>query len=98
MALSAILRALGRATRRGLGTFGSIKTNNLFLFTALLGYGAAVSGVKPASSYPFLLFIGILLLFPLSSDPLARIPASRLTLWPLDARQRLALRLGSAFF
>jgi hypothetical protein len=81
-----------------LGAFGSIKTNNLFVFTALLVYGAAVSGVKPASSYPFLLFMGILLLFPLSSDPLARIPRSRSAVWPLDARQRLALRLGGGFF
>jgi hypothetical protein len=91
----AIFRFLGRSARRGLGTFGSIKVNNFFLFVALMIWGALVSGVQPVSSYPFLLLIGLLMLFPLSSDPLSRIPRSRLGLWPLDAGQRAALRIGS---
>jgi hypothetical protein len=93
--VGAILRALLRAVRRDLATFESVKVNNFFLFVALLIYGALVSGVKPASSYPFLLFLGFLLLFPLSSDPLDKIPPQRLTLWPLTRRQRFALRLAS---
>jgi len=35
------------------------------------------------------------LLFPLSSDPLGKIPPARLALWPLTAWQRLGLRLAS---
>ena len=93
--VAAILRSLANATRRDLGTFRSIQVNNFFLFVFLLIYGALVSGVRPVSSYPFLLLLGLLLLFPLSSDPLARIPASRLGFWPLGARQRYALRLVS---
>ncbi len=91
----AILRALLRAVRRDLATFESVKVNNFFLFVALLMYGALESGVRPASAYPFLVFLGFLLLFPLSSDPLDKIPPPRLALWPLARRQRFALRLAS---
>ena len=94
-AAAAILRSLARAARRDLGTLRSIQVNNFFLFVFLLMYGAFDSGMRPASSYPFLLLLGLLLLFPLSSDPLARIPASRLGLWPLSARQRAVLRMAS---
>ncbi|SPE38653.1 conserved membrane hypothetical protein [Candidatus Sulfopaludibacter sp. SbA3] len=93
--LLAVLRALSRAIRRDLGTFGSLTVNNFSLFVALMIYGCAVSGVEPKSSYPFLLLLGFLLLFPLSSDPLAKIPPQRLALWPLSARQRFLLRAVS---
>jgi hypothetical protein len=91
----AILRALAASVRRDLNSFGALKTNNFFLFVALLIWGALVSGVEPVSSYPFLLLLGVLLLFPISSDPLDKIPATRLALWPLSAAQRLSLRLAS---
>jgi len=91
----AILRALSLAVRRDLASFQSVKVNNFFLFVALLMYGALESGVKPASAYPFLLLLGFLLLFPLSSDPLGKIPPDRLASWPLDAVERFALRLAS---
>src|SRR4051794_24840616 len=41
------------------------------------------------------MIFGFLMLFPLSSDPLAKIPSDRLALWPLSTRERLALRLLS---
>jgi hypothetical protein len=88
------LRALSRAIRRDLGTFASIKVNNFFLFVALLIYGALNSGLPPKSAYPFLLLLGLLLLFPLSSDPLSRIPPDRLALWPFNPAQRLAFYRG----
>jgi hypothetical protein len=94
-ALFAILKALRRAVARDLGTLGSIKVNNLFLFVALLSYGALNSGQPPKSAYPFFVLLGFLLLFPLSSDPLGKIPPARLALWPLTAGQRLGLRLAS---
>ena len=81
-----ILSALFRAVRRDLGSFGSIVANNFFLFTALLMYGAFSSGVRPVTAYPYLALLLFLMLFPLSADPLARIPAVRLGLWPLFAR------------
>ena len=94
-ALGAILRALRRAVARDLGTLQSIKVNNLFLFVALLAYGALNSGQPPKSAEPFFVLLGFLLLFPLSSDPLGKIPPSRLALWPLTARQRAGLRFAS---
>jgi hypothetical protein len=93
-----ILRALAASVRRDLGTFGTLKTNNFFLFVALLIWGALVSGVKPVSSYPFLLVLGVLLMFPVSSDPLDKIPPTRLALWPLTGGQRVILRLASLAF
>lgn len=94
-AFRAIWKALRRAAARDLRTFGSIKVNNLFLFVALLAYGALNSGVPPRSAYPFFLLLGFLLLFPLSADPLGRIPPARFGLWPLTAGQRLGLRFAS---
>lgn len=93
-----ILRALATSVRRDLTTYAALKTNNFFLFVALVIYGALVSGVKPVSAEPFLLLLGVLLLFPSSSDPMARIPSMRLALWPLHGRQRALLRLTSLAF
>jgi hypothetical protein len=97
-ALSAILNALRRAVGRDLGTFGSLKLNNFFLFIALLIWGALESGVEPKSAEPLLLLLFLVLLVPLSSDPLQKIPPVRLAMWPLGAGQRLALRLASLGF
>jgi len=94
-ALLAILKALRRAMARDLESLASIKVNNLFLFVALLAYGALNSGQPPRSAEGFFILLGFLLLFPLSSDPLGRIPPARLALWPLTGRQRLVLRLAS---
>ena len=94
----AILRALAASARRDLNTYAALKTNNFFLFVVLLIWGAVVAGVKPVSSEPFLLLLGLLMLFPISSDPLDKIPAVRLALWPLDLPRRLALRLASLAF
>jgi hypothetical protein len=62
-ALRAILKALRRAVVRDLGTLASIKVNNLFLFVALLAYGALNSGQPPKSAEPFFVLLGFLLLF-----------------------------------
>jgi hypothetical protein len=94
----AILRALAAGARRNLGTHGAIKTNNFFLFVALLIWGSLVSGVEPVSSYPFLLLFAVLLVFPVASDPLDRIPSTRLALWPLNRTQRVRLRIASLAF
>src|SRR5580658_3100090 len=93
--VSAILRALSRVMRRDLGSFASLKVNNFFLFVLFLTYSNVLYHLQPHSGYPFLLMFGFLLLFPMSSDPLAKIPPARLGLWPLAASQRVALRLVS---
>jgi len=83
---AAILRALGVAFRRDQKSFESIAGNNFFLITALL--------VGPAGGFIFLI-IGLVMLFPLSTDPLRKIPASRLALWPLEKRDYWVLRIAS---
>jgi hypothetical protein len=93
--VAAILRALVQAVRRDLAGFGPLRTNNFFLFVFLLVWGAARSGVEPASAYPFLALLAAMVLFPVSSDPLEKIPRVRLALWPLDRRQRMRLRLAA---
>ena len=84
--VTAILKALGRAYRRDQRSLESVVGNNFFLVTALL--------LQNAGGFIYLL-IGVVLLFPLSTDPLRKIPASRMALWPLDGRERRLLRLAS---
>ena len=76
------MKALRRAVGRDLAN--SVKANNL-LFLGLLGRSAEALFV----------LLGLLLLFPLSADPLGKIPSARLALWPLSGWQRFGLRLAS---
>jgi hypothetical protein len=92
-AAGVVLRAVARAMRRDAGSFAALKVNNFFLFVLLLIAGNVSSGLPPRRAYPFLLLVGFLLLFPLSSDPLAKIPPMRTAVWPLAASQRTALRI-----
>jgi hypothetical protein len=87
--LFTILRALARSVWRDLRTFSSISGNNLALFVVLVMYQ------QPQSAVFFLMVLGVLMLGPLSGDPLRKVPPDRLALWPLTPRQRVALRLGS---
>lgn len=82
----AILRALALAYRRDWTAFQSLAGNNFFLITALL--------LGKAGTFVYLIF-GLVLLFPLSTDPLRKIPPSRLALWPLERREHWLLRLAS---
>lgn len=84
-----------RAARRSFRSFLSVGANNFFLFGVLLVYSALVSGVKPVDAAPVFLFLFLLMLFPLTSDPLQQIPPSRIELWPLTRGQRFALRVAS---
>jgi len=81
--LIAILRALGRAFQRGEKSFASLAGNNFFLTSALF--------LGKAGTFLFLI-MGLVILFPLSTDPLRKIPASRLSLWPLKKREYWLLR------
>jgi len=83
---AAILRALGRALRRDQKSIAAIVGNNFFLVTALL--------LQNAGAFLYLI-LGLILLFTLSTDPLQKIPASRLELWPLERRERWILRAAS---
>lgn len=82
----AVLKAVWRAVRRGQGSFASIGTNNFFLFTAIL--------FQRDGGFLYLI-IALLMLFPLSADPLRKIPPERLVLWPLARREWWVLRILS---
>ena len=82
----AILKALAVAYRRDWTAFQSLAGNNFFLITAFL--------LGKAGSFVYLIF-GLVLLFPLSTDPLRKIPPSRLALWPLERGEDWLLRLAS---
>ncbi len=79
----AVLKALGRDLYRDQKSLGSVVGNNFFPISAFF--------LRAAGAFVYLL-IGLVLLFPLSTDPLRRIPASRLALWPLERGERWALR------
>ena len=82
----AILKALAVAYRRDQRALESVAGNNFFIVTALL--------LRDAGGFIYLL-IGLVLLFPLSTDQLRKIPASRLALWPIETGERRLLRLLS---
>jgi len=81
--LAAILRALWRAFQRGEKSFASLAGNNFFLVAVLF--------LGKAGTFLFLI-MGLVILFPLSTDPLRKIPPSRLALWPLEKREMWLLR------
>ena len=78
-----VLRALATVEKRERKTFGSIATNNFFLMSALL--------LQQAGVFVFLLG-ALVVLFPLSADPLRKVPADRLPLWPLSKPDLRKLR------
>jgi hypothetical protein len=81
-----ILKVLATVAKRERKTFHSIATNNFFVASALLLQQAGV----------FVYLVGALVvLFPLSADPLRKIPAERMALWPLGKAEFRKLRLLS---
>jgi hypothetical protein len=84
--IAAILRVLGTALRRDQKSLQSVAGNNFFIVSVLL--------LQKAGTFVYLI-IGLVLLFPLSTDPLRKIPRSRMELWPLDKREHRLLRLLS---
>ncbi len=80
---TAVLKAVWKAFRRDQRSLESVAGNNFLIVTALL--------LQRAGGFIYLL-IGIVLLFPLSTDPLRKVPASRLALWPLDRHDMRVLR------
>ena len=81
--VTAILKALRTAFARDWKSFGSLAVNNFFPISALL--------LQKAGVFVYLI-AGLVMLFPMSTDPLRKIPQSRLDLWPLSPRERTVLR------
>jgi hypothetical protein len=81
----AILKALATAYRRDWTALESLTGNNFFLLTVFL--------LRQAGVFVYLI-VGLVLLFPLSTDPLRKIPPSRLVLWPLTRREHWVVRFA----
>ena len=86
----AILTALWTAARRESKSVASFTGNNFFL----AGIAFAFFG-DPGALVLFNLLIGLILFFPLSTDPQRKIPPERLALWPISPRERGLLRILS---
>jgi hypothetical protein len=71
------------AAKRERKTFQSVAANHFFVVSVLIGGGGG---------FLFLL-VALAVLFPLSSDPLRKIPPERLAIWPLSRKDRRVLRL-----
>ena len=86
----AILAALWAATRRKGKAFGSFSGNNMYYAGFTLLFMS-----DPIAFVFFLVVIGLVLFFPLSSDPMRTIPEDRLSIWPLARGDRRLLRILS---
>ena len=87
-----ILGTVWKALLRQQESLIKVPANNLFY--AAMAFAFMVD--PPAAT--FLLGIGALvLIFPLSADPLQLVPRSRLDVWPLSPRDRRLLRAISPF-
>ncbi len=80
----ALLRAVGVSAWREIYALGSITGNNFTWFALLLS-------MQPEAVGFVWFLIGVLLIVPAVTAPLAKIPSIRLELWPLEKWQRRAL-------
>jgi hypothetical protein len=88
----AILAALAKVTRRDRKSIFSFAGSNIaYLAMAFLFAG------DPVAMGFFGTIIALVIFFPLTSDPLRKIPPDRLTLWPLTEHDHWRLRAVSIF-
>jgi hypothetical protein len=83
-----LLKALGLVSWRDVRSLGSIGGQNFFLFVLFVA-------LQPESAIFFALILGVVLLFPLSSDPMQKVPSDRRAMWPLLGREWIAVRVWS---
>jgi len=84
-----ILKWLWRTAKRNRSTF-SFAGNNITI--TAFAFAFMLDGPVAAGLF---MIMGVIVLLPLSSDPLQAIPRSRLRIWPLEIRERRLLRLIS---
>lgn len=88
----AAFRLLAQLVRRDVRTSASLAMNNLFFLVVFLLQGSNPRTMA-RTALPFALLLGLPLLLAFSGDPLRKIPAARLALWPLSSKARVGLRL-----
>ncbi|HUQ92560.1 MAG TPA: hypothetical protein VM120_12855 [Bryobacteraceae bacterium] len=89
--IAPILKALATVTWRELRSLNAVTANNFFLFTF------ALFALQPPSAVFLQVILGLLLFFPLSADPMRKIPPDRLALLPLSGGELIRLRAMSIF-
>ena len=89
--VATVLKMTATALWRGRRSLLSVKTNNFFGTIAFFFFFG--NFVDHTVGIIFYLLVGVLLLFPLSTDPLQKIPRERLALWPLSGGERWLLRV-----
>ncbi len=82
-----VLRAAWTALRRQQESLVKVPANNIFY--AAMAFAFMID--PPAATF-LLGLAGLVLIFPLSADPLRLVPRSRLQLWPLSRRDYRQLR------
>jgi len=88
--IATVLGALWTAVRRDAKSIGSFSSNNFFIVgAAFLFLG------DPGAFVSLNAVMAVILFFPLSTDPLRKIPPVRLALWPLTNQERSLLRILS---
>lgn len=88
----AAFRLLVQLVRRDMRTSASLAMNNLFFLVVFLLQGSN-RRTMASTALPFAVLLGLPLLLAFSGDPLRKIPAARLALWPLTSKERVGLRL-----
>jgi hypothetical protein len=83
----AVLDALWKSTRREQQSLLKLPGNNLY-YVAIAFYFM----LDPAVLLSVAAVVGVVVFFPMSSDPLHRIPESRFRLWPMEREERWVLR------
>ncbi len=91
----AALRLLVRLAERDLKESSSLGLNNLFFVAVFLMHGSTSATSAVWSAAPVLVVLGLPLLLTMTAGPLSRVPQKRLSLWPLTARGRVLVQLGS---
>lgn len=89
--IAALLGPLATLILRELGRTASVAGNH-FLLVALLLFA-----LNPRGAVFLVMVAGLVLLFPVSADPLRRIPEERLLLLPLSPSDRIRLRILGLF-
>jgi hypothetical protein len=88
--IATVIGALWTAIRRDAKSLGSFSSNNFFIVgAAFLFLG------DPGAFVSLNAVMAVILFFPLSTDPMRKIPAIRLALWPLTKQERWRLRILS---
>jgi hypothetical protein len=90
--LVALLGPLATLVLRELRRTASVAGNHFLLFAVLL------FALNPRSVVFLVMVAGLVILFPLSADPLRKIPKDRLLLLPLSTSERVRVRILSFFF